>query len=149
MEAGSSTEAKSEDKMIVEEFYDAEEEEESEEEDEENLNLENLKLKSDVVSDAFTLSYSTTSSKEDNGAVVVVNEPPKNVFIPHARRSSYLQFHKGILYLYGGKYEDENEKEFTFNDMYTLNLKKLDEWKTLFEDKLTHAEIQKSKEKSS
>jgi hypothetical protein len=142
----------SDEQMTVE---DAEENDESDEEDDEeeeepvDEKLESLSLKKPDDSDPFTLSYSAQPVKDDANAadtvVVMQNEQAKNAFIPHARRSSYLQFHKGVLYMYGGKYEDDNEKEFTFNDMYALNLKKLDEWKILFEDKVIHAEIQKSK----
>jgi hypothetical protein len=137
--------------MTVEEVEESEEEEEEEVEEAVDEKLESLNLKpvaEKAESDPFTLSYSVQPPNKDEAhadTVVVQNEPVKNVFMPHARRSSYLQFHKGVLYLYGGKYEDENEKEFTFNDMYSLNLKKQDEWKTLFEDKAIHAEIQKSK----
>ena len=62
---------------------------------------------------------------------------PKSVAIcrPSPRRSSYMQFHKGVVYLYGGKFEDKGDKEVTFNDMYCLNAKKMDEWQLMFEDK--------------
>ena len=84
---------------------------------------------------AFTLTYEAKSTNDDT--VVVVNKPLNvpNLLLPHPRRSSYLQFYKGSIYLYGGKYEDKDDKEITFNDMFTLNIKKLDEWKLLFEDK--------------
>ena len=84
---------------------------------------------------AFTLTYEAKTSSDDT--VVVVNKPQNalNVLLPHPRRSSYLQFYKGSIYLYGGKYEDKDDKEITFNDMFTLNVKKLDEWRILFEDK--------------
>jgi hypothetical protein len=139
--------AKSTDEQMAVEEVEESEEEDNEEELEEAVDekLESLNLKPAESEDPFTLSYSAQPVKNDAETVVVQSEPPKNIFMPHPRRSSYLQFHKGVLYLYGGKYEDENEKEFTFSDMYALNLKKLDEWKTLFEDRAIHAEIQKSK----
>ena len=103
--------------------------------------LEQLKIeevtspkKKDESDSAFTLTYEAKTSED---TVVVVNKTQNapNVLLPHPRRSSYIQFHKGYVYLYGGKFEDKDDKEITFNDMYTLSIKKLDEWKFLFEDK--------------
>jgi len=128
------------------------EEDEEEDDNEDDLNESSTAEKPDEIRDleqlkieevatpketnnAFTLTYEAkTTSSEDT--VVVVNKPQnaENVLLPHPRRSSYLQFHKGSIYLYGGKYEEKDDKEITFNDMYTLNVKKLDEWKMLFED---------------
>jgi hypothetical protein len=123
-----------------------------------NLALENLNIKQieNNSSEVFTLSYnapksssSDPSNKNTDEAVVVVtqNDIQNNILMPHIRRSSFLQFHKGILYLYGGKYEDQDEKEYTFKDMFFLNLKKLDEWKVLFEDKETEEELRKSEQR--
>lgn len=130
------------------------EDEESDEKDESmteqsDIKMEDLKVESEV----FTLTYSnkeaSTSTETEDAVVTVKNtDQTKNIFMPHPRRSSYLQFHKGILYLYGGKYEDKNDKEFTFNDLYCLNIKKLDEWKTLYEDKELHLELKKLAENS-
>ena len=95
--------------------------------------------------DPFTLSFKpaseTTVVNED---VVVVSQKAVDVFQPHARRSSYLQFHKGYLYLYGGKFEDINDREYTFNDMYALNVKRMDEWRVIYEDAEIMAEIKKA-----
>ena len=70
--------------------------------------------------------------KKSPTSQVVLNKP---VFLPHIRRSAHLQFHKGILYMLGGKYEDSEDREYTFSDMCCLNVKKLDEWKVLIDDK--------------
>ena len=37
---------------------------------------------------------------------------------------------RGVLYLYGGLYEEAN-KQVTLQDMYALDLSKLDQWRTL------------------
>lgn len=37
---------------------------------------------------------------------------------------------KGTLYIYGGLCEEDN-KQYTFNDFYALDLHKLDEWKAI------------------
>jgi hypothetical protein len=84
----------------------------------------------------FKLTYSEKNSNKSHcdKSVDLVNQQ-KLLFQPHPRRSSYLQFHKSILYLYGGRFEDYEDRELTMNDMYCLNLKKLDEWKILHDDK--------------
>lgn len=40
---------------------------------------------------------------------------------------------KGNLYVYGGIYEDE-DKQYTYNDFYSVDLHKLEEWKTLIKN---------------
>lgn len=109
-----------------------------EEEQASDVNMEDLSLNKD---DVFTLTYEKRHIKIDQDCVVVRED--KQIFMPHPRRSVYLQFFKGNLYLYGGKFEDSNDKEFTFNDMYCLNIKKLDEWKILYEDKDINEELKK------
>ncbi len=100
--------------------------------------IEDKSIKTDL--EAFKLSYSTVDQKPTaNDSDSVVSKPnnpeAKSIFKPSPRRSSYIQFYKGLLYLYGGKFEDAEDKETTFNDMYCLNVKKMDEWKIIFEDK--------------
>ncbi|XP_011201997.2 kelch domain-containing protein 4 [Bactrocera dorsalis] len=56
------------------------------------------------------------------------NRRPKNV--PSPRMNSGLCVSKGVLYVYGGLYEEDN-KQYTFNDFYALDLHKLDEWKSI------------------
>jgi hypothetical protein len=96
----------------------------------------------------FQLTITAKEATEKMDTVVVVqNEEVGNqpeVFLPHPRRSSYLQFHKGILYLFGGKFEDIDDKEITLNDLYSLNIKKLDEWNVLYEDPEFKLELKKS-----
>lgn len=54
-------------------------------------------------------------------------------FRPSPRINCGLAIKHGILYLYGGMIE-EGEKQITFSDLYSLDLKKLDEWKTIIAD---------------
>ena len=54
-------------------------------------------------------------------------------FVPHARMNSMLAVKHGVLYMYGGLYE-EGEKQLTLSDIYSLDLRKLDEWHTLVSD---------------
>ena len=109
------------------------------------LKIDETNKKSDETNSAFTLTYETKTTTEDSIVSVVKTQNAPNVLLPHPRRSSYIQFHKGTIYLYGGKFEDKDDKEITFNDMYALNIKKLDEWKLIFEDKdLKLEELKKS-----
>ncbi|XP_075163531.1 kelch domain-containing protein 4 [Haematobia irritans] len=56
------------------------------------------------------------------------NRRPKNV--PSPRMNPGLCVCKGILYIYGGLYEEDN-KQYTFNDFYALDLHKMEEWKAI------------------
>ena len=120
-----------------------------EEEQKEQMDVEKLNVESGN-EELFKVSYATTSSKSEpqspgnkNGEAEGEEEKRSDIFVPHARRSSYIQHHKGQLYLFGGKYEDLNDKEFTLCDMYSLNVKKLDEWKPIYEDKEFSDEVNK------
>lgn len=102
---------------------------------EEDLEINKLKIKDN---DVFALSYNAKPEGGDKEApreVVTIAENEPQPFVPHARRSALMQFHKGTLYLYGGCIEASNEKEITLRDMHCLSVKKMDEWKTLIEDK--------------
>lgn len=127
-------------------------EEESSSEEEETKSVDTTSLPSPPKEDdPFTISFSAASvskksvDDEEEFTTVTHNEPTrKPALVPHPRRSSYLQFHKGYVYMYGGKYEDKNEREFTFNDMYRLSVKRMDEWTVLYEDKELVDEIKKA-----
>ncbi|XP_043285970.1 kelch domain-containing protein 4-like [Venturia canescens] len=56
-----------------------------------------------------------------------------NIFSPSPRINAGLAVKNGILYLYGGMFED-GDKQFTLNDFYSLDTKKLNEWKTIMRD---------------
>ncbi len=51
-------------------------------------------------------------------------------FTPHPRMNALLAVKQGVLYLYGGLYED-GDKQITLSDMYSLDLHKLDEWNVI------------------
>ncbi|CAG9763379.1 unnamed protein product [Ceutorhynchus assimilis] len=72
------------------------------------------------------------------GPTPITNEATTNteeikLFQPSPRMNCGLAIKHGVLYLYGGMYED-GERELTFSDLYSLDLKKLDEWKVIIED---------------
>lgn len=52
---------------------------------------------------------------------------------PTARMNPGMCVCKGNLYVYGGIYEDE-DKQYTYNDFYSVDLHKLEEWKTLIKN---------------
>ncbi|CAD1472406.1 unnamed protein product [Heterotrigona itama] len=60
----------------------------------------------------------------------------KNVFVPCPRMNSGLVARHNILYLYGGIFEDE-DRQYTFSDFYSLDCRKLEEWNTILKDDLS------------
>ncbi|XP_003396468.1 kelch domain-containing protein 4 isoform X1 [Bombus terrestris] len=60
----------------------------------------------------------------------------KDMFVPPSRMNSGLVVKHNILYLYGGLFEDEN-RQYTLNDFYSLDYRKLDEWNTILRDDLS------------
>ncbi|KAA0195897.1 hypothetical protein HAZT_HAZT005788 [Hyalella azteca] len=89
-----------------------------------------------VVTDGiFTLTVdmrSSTSAAASNelGSSLVARAADKNVFWPPPRISGGLSVRSGVLYLYGGLYE-EGDKQLTLNDFYSLDLNKLEEWRVI------------------
>lgn len=62
---------------------------------------------------------------------------------PSARMKPGLAVCKGRLYLYGGELEN-GAKQYTFNDFYSIDLQKLDEWKTIIKQDLELCEFMES-----
>uniref|UniRef100_A0A1A9WD44 Kelch domain-containing protein 4 n=1 Tax=Glossina brevipalpis TaxID=37001 RepID=A0A1A9WD44_9MUSC len=53
-----------------------------------------------------------------------------NSLLPSPRMNAGLCVCKSVLYVYGGLFEEGN-KQYTFNDLYALNLHKMGEWKVI------------------
>lgn len=91
------------------------------------------KIESTTISDdgvfKVTLSRTPTASNSDR---TTSNEIVK-LFRPSPRINSGLAIKHSVLYLYGGMFED-GDKQITFSDLYSLDLKKLEEWKTIITD---------------
>lgn len=51
---------------------------------------------------------------------------------PCPRSNAMLAVKHGVLYLYGGMFE-VGDRQFTLNDLYALDLHKMEEWKVLVE----------------
>lgn len=56
---------------------------------------------------------------------------PKLMDFPHSRFNAQLAVQDDVLYIYGGTFE-RGDKEYTFNDMYAIDLGKLDGVKEIF-----------------
>ncbi|XP_023326952.1 kelch domain-containing protein 4 [Eurytemora carolleeae] len=91
-----------------------------------------------VESGAFTISSTigTMETGEKSKEGVPVN---KDVFTPSPRFSSGLVYKSGILYLFGGIWED-GEKDLTLKDFYSLDSVKLDTWNTIIESDIQSME---------
>ncbi|KAL1429081.1 hypothetical protein MTO96_016812 [Rhipicephalus appendiculatus] len=81
----------------------------------------------------FTVTIGASKDKAPAEAMrqeATTSEEPKDAFVPVPRMGSCMAIKHGILYLYGGMFEDE-DRQFTLSDMYALDLRKLDKWKVL------------------
>lgn len=98
--------------------------------------LHKLHLEEPVVtSDDGVFTVTIGASKDKAPAEALCQEAttsgePKDVFVPVPRMGSCMAIKHGILYLYGGMFEDE-DRQFTLSDMYALDLRKLDKWRVL------------------
>ncbi len=101
--------------------------------------------------DPFKLEIKAQVSDSAGFETKVIQQQTSNVnlVLPHPRRSMFMQCHKSIVYLFGGKFEDRDEKEITLNDLYSLNLKRLEEWQCVCEDREFKSEQLKRQMESS
>ncbi|XP_018561672.1 kelch domain-containing protein 4-like [Anoplophora glabripennis] len=88
------------------------------------------KVESTTISDDGIFKVTVGPASTSAGSTSTSTELTTKVFQPSPRINCGLAIKHGILYLYGGMFED-GDKQITFNDFYSLDLKKLDEWKTL------------------
>uniref|UniRef100_A0A8D8X188 Kelch domain-containing protein 4 n=1 Tax=Cacopsylla melanoneura TaxID=428564 RepID=A0A8D8X188_9HEMI len=70
------------------------------------------------------------------------------VFTPRPRMSCGMAVKHGVLYLYGGLFE-KDEVQYTLADFYSLDLKKLNEWKIILEDSLLNHDWHKEESSDS
>jgi hypothetical protein len=61
----------------------------------------------------------------------VLREMPVRAEFPHPRFNALLAVQDDVLYVYGGTFE-KGDREFTFDDMYAVDLGKLDGCKEVF-----------------
>ncbi|KAH8905303.1 galactose oxidase [Coniochaeta sp. PMI_546] len=60
-----------------------------------------------------------------------VREMPVSMEMPHPRFNAQLAVQDDVLYIYGGTFE-KGDREFTFDDMYAIDLGKMDGCKEIF-----------------
>lgn len=102
--------------------------------DEEMQEAPSTSINSTVIDDdgIFTVTIGstqkTTINKKENTY--------KDMFIPCPRINCGLVVKHNVLYLYGGMFEDGN-RQYTLNDFYSLDCRKLDEWRTILRDDLS------------
>ncbi|KAK6627412.1 hypothetical protein RUM44_009889 [Polyplax serrata] len=101
-------------------------------EDMEEVEVEDEPKVTTVTDGVFTMTIMPSSATSVNSNSEVKNVDP-NVFTPSPRMNCGLTVKNGTLYLFGGLVEDD-EKQLTLSDMYSLDLHRLDEWKILLCD---------------
>ncbi|CAK8573898.1 unnamed protein product [Lathyrus sativus] len=82
-----------------------------------------------TVADSETLTKPEGKSKESGAKLDIQNSLPEAVK-PCGRINSCMAVGRDTLYVYGGMMEIKDQ-EITLDDLYSLNLSKLDEWKCI------------------
>ncbi|XP_056637320.1 kelch domain-containing protein 4 [Diorhabda sublineata] len=91
------------------------------------------KIESTTISDDGVFKVTVGPAPSVPEAGLISKERNSTFFQPSPRINCGLAIKHGILYLYGGMFE-EGDKQITYSDFYSLDLKKLDEWKTIIPD---------------
>lgn len=78
--------------------------------------------------DGIELEKKEEENQEESDAV---KSKPVTMELPHMRFNAQLAVQNDILYIYGGTFE-KSDREFTFDDLYAVDLVKLDGCKELF-----------------
>ncbi|KAI8759587.1 kelch domain-containing protein 4 [Biomphalaria glabrata] len=80
----------------------------------------------------FTVTYSQPDplSKKNNDQETGNSTMEVDKLWPSKRMNPSIAIKDGILYMYGGIYE-EGDKQVTLNDFYSLDIHKLDEWNVI------------------
>ncbi|XP_039314143.1 kelch domain-containing protein 4 isoform X2 [Solenopsis invicta] len=82
------------------------------------------------------LTEPSTPSSTSFQPVLATASDKGTTFFPLPRINAGMVVKHNILYLYGGMMEESN-RQCTFSDFYSLDCRKLDEWKTLMVDDLS------------
>ncbi|XP_024887164.1 kelch domain-containing protein 4 isoform X1 [Temnothorax curvispinosus] len=120
-----------------------EEAEQSNDSDEEVIEDLSNSVQSTVIVDddgIFTVTIGSTepstSSSSSLQPISTVTSDKETKFLPLPRMNAGMATKHNILYLYGGIME-EGDRQYTFSDFYSLDCRRLDEWKTLIADDLS------------
>ncbi|KAI1986953.1 Kelch repeat-containing protein 3 [Ophidiomyces ophidiicola] len=105
--------------------------------DEEELlqNLARLEAKGGLTPDIQEMDIDT-ATKEDEETEAKLSLPVK-FEMPHPRFNAQLAVQEDTLFIFGGTFE-RNDQEFTFNDLYSIDLMKLDGVKEIFYEEPEH-----------
>lgn len=95
-------------------------------------NLAALETRGSIAADADTI-MKTDDTSED----LIISKPPKPILMtmPHSRFNAQLAVQDDILYIFGGTYE-HGDREYTFDEMYAVDLVKLDGMQEIYRREL-------------
>ncbi|XP_075228969.1 kelch domain-containing protein 4 [Lycorma delicatula] len=98
----------------------------------------------------FTMTVGpSTASEEPSDSLDPCSQNNKSkVFIPCPRINSGMAIKHGVIYLFGGIYE-EGDKQYTLADFYSLDIHKLDEWQIIIPPDNKHEWLESSSESDS
>ncbi|CAG5053780.1 unnamed protein product [Parnassius apollo] len=85
-----------------------------------------------ISDDVFTVRLGGARASGASETDDVTRVRPARAGGPGARMSAMLAAHRSVLYVYGGVLE-RDDKQFYLADMYSLDLHKLNDWKTIVE----------------
>lgn len=82
------------------------------------------------IEDADTMELDKTAAEPDEDEKPL-REMPVTMDLPHPRFNAQLAVQDDVLYIYGGTFE-KGDREFTFDDLYAVDLGKMDGCKEIF-----------------
>lgn len=83
------------------------------------------------IEDADAMDIDLKAGQEPEEPEKPVREMPVSMELPHPRFNAQLAVQDDVLYIYGGTYEAK-DREYTFDDMYAIDLGKMDGCKQIF-----------------
>ncbi|KAL2022806.1 hypothetical protein VTK56DRAFT_4622 [Thermocarpiscus australiensis] len=83
------------------------------------------------IEDAEEMEVDLPGGDKEEEEERVAREMPVRMELPHPRFHALLAVQDDVLYIYGGTFE-KNDREYTFDDMYAIDLGKLDGCKEIF-----------------
>ncbi|XP_012215600.1 kelch domain-containing protein 4 [Linepithema humile] len=108
-------------------------------EEESDEELEELPAQSSITDDGiFTVTIGSSAVPTVSSALNHLSLTKKKegtIFFPSPRINAAMAVKHNVLYLYGGMVE-EDDRQYTLCDFYSMDCRKLDEWKTLIADDL-------------
>jgi hypothetical protein len=81
--------------------------------------------------DADDMDIDLKHGEETDEPAKTVREMPTTMELPSARFNALLAVQEDVLYIYGGTFEAK-DREYTFDDLYAIDLGKMDGCKEIF-----------------